>query len=185
MKKIVCIMGKSGTGKSFVINQLIKKYPDKFSSVKSYTTRGVRVDDPEDIKTHIFVNDCFWEDNKNKAIAVYHSPKGYISWTDEDCFDDDKINLYAIDPLAVNNELYPYAIKHNIPIHCIYLSISDDIRKERYCKREGSLDGYNNEEHLNYNILKNVYLDDLDNVVAVENCDDIIFEIINKKFLDK
>lgn len=153
---IICIMGKSGVGKSYIINQLINEFPDKFTYVKSYTTRGIRVDDPEDIKTHIFVNRNFWEDNKEKAIAVYHSPKGYTSWTDIDCFDKDKINLYAIDPQAVNYELYPFMKKNNIPFKLIYIDIPRYLREERYINREGSLAGFSEEDHLDVCNLKDI-----------------------------
>lgn len=153
---VVCIMGKSASGKSTLINKLVEQYPDKFHAVKSYTTRAIREDDQNDINTHVFVGEKFWNKNQNKAIAVYHSPKGYTSWVDKDSFDKDKINLYAIDPIAVNNELAPYLCEHNIKSRYVYLDIPEYIRLERYKNRNGTTDGFNTESHLSYIHLKDI-----------------------------
>ncbi|MGL6121010.1 MAG: hypothetical protein ACRC0V_10935 [Fusobacteriaceae bacterium] len=142
MKKgtiVFAIMGKSGSGKSSVISGLVEKN-NKYHQVKSYTTRAERLTDPMDGNTHVFVDEDFWEDNKEEALAIYHSPKGYVSWVDKECFLPDKINLYAIDSIAFNN----------LPkeVFGIYLSISDEARKERYEKREKTLVGFSPEIHL-------------------------------------
>ena len=153
---IICIMGKSASGKSTLINKLVEQYPDKFHAVKSYTTRAIREDDSNDINTHIFVDDDFWQKNRKNAIAVYCSPKGYVSWADESSFDKNKINLYAIDPISANNDLYPYLSKNNIKSQYIYLNIPFMIRSMRYQNREGSIIGLNTEEHLSYKYLKDI-----------------------------
>ena len=100
--QIIAICGKSASGKSYFINQLLTN-KDKYHYVKSYTTREVRKNDENDINTHTFVDDKFFEINKDKAIAMYHSPKGYHSWIDEYSFVENKINLYAIDPIALRD----------------------------------------------------------------------------------
>lgn len=146
--KILAIVAKSSSGKSTIINKLVESFPEKFHAVKSYTTREIRENDPNDINTHMFVNKAFWEQAKDKALAVYHSPKGYVSWTDESSFDKDKINLYAIDAKALNDELYPHCKALGYDIGAIYFMISDEERKRRYIKRENSLDGFSQEEHL-------------------------------------
>ena len=95
--KTIAIMAKSGTGKTTVIDKLCSERPDIFHYVKSFTTRPVRQNDTKDKESHIFVSEAFYERKKDYAFAVYHSPKGYHSWTDESSFMEDKINIYAID----------------------------------------------------------------------------------------
>lgn len=153
--QIIAICGKSASGKSYFINQLLTN-KDKYHYVKSYTTREVRKNDENDINTHTFVDDKFFEINKDKAIAMYHSPKGYHSWIDKDSFVEDKINLYAIDPIAVRDELYPYCEKNNIDLKIYYLYVPEYIRKRRYFEREGNLNGYSDEPHLDISQLKNI-----------------------------
>ena len=67
MYKVICIIGKSGVGQSTVVNELIKN--KNFHFIKSYTTREVRKNDPEDIKTHTFVSKKFRDETKNEILA--------------------------------------------------------------------------------------------------------------------
>ncbi|MGL4999355.1 MAG: P-loop NTPase fold protein [Cetobacterium sp.] len=145
---VFAIMGKSGSGKSTMITGLTEK-SKKYYQVKSYTTRAERVTDPNDKNTHTFVDMDFWEKNKHKALATYHSPKGYISWVDNDCFLLDRINLYAIDSIAFNS----------LPedVYGVYVYVSEETRKERYMKREQTLDGFNEELHLCQSHIKREY----------------------------
>ncbi|MGL4997742.1 MAG: hypothetical protein ACRC5T_01945, partial [Cetobacterium sp.] len=95
-------MGKSG--KSTIIKGLTEKN-SQYYQVKSYTTREKRVLDLNDEETNVFVDEDFLEENKDRALAIYHSPKGYASWVDVDCFLEDKINLYIIDSVTFNSLL--------------------------------------------------------------------------------
>lgn len=157
--KVICLMSKSAAGKSTLIKSIKSMYD--IHEVKSYTTRGVRKDDKNDINTHVFVDNYFWEQNKDKAIAVYHSPKGYTSWTDINSFDKDKVNLYAIDSICANNVFYPYCKENGIEVVCIYLDIDETERKRRWLTREGSLDKFSDEHHLGKEHLKGISPNDL------------------------
>lgn len=155
MIEIIAICGKSSSGKTTLIKELKSILKLQANVVKSYTTREQRTYDPEDINSHIFVSEEFYNQNKNKAIAMYDSPKGYHSWIDEESFCNG-INLYAIDPKAVVTELLPYCKMRNWKLDVFYLNVSDKERKRRYKKREGNLDGYSEENHLNSDILKDI-----------------------------
>lgn len=151
---IVAFCSKSGAGKSTLINNIYELDKDKYHVVKSFTTRSVRVEDPNDINTHTFVSESFLEENRDKVISLYNSPKGYYNFVSMDSFENNKVNLFAIDTVAVENELAPYCKKHNIPLKVVYLDLSDEIRKERYEKREGGLEGFDVEKHLGKEHLK-------------------------------
>ena len=151
MIKIICIMGKSGTGKSTVVKELCKD--EKFHYVKSFTTRQPRPNDPEDINTHIFVDNKHYENNKNEVLALYESPNGYKSYTTIESFDDDKINIYVIDPKAFI-ELVELS-KTNLntfDVIGIYLYLDEVTRKGRFEKRGDGIK-FSSEDHLDVAIL--------------------------------
>lgn len=159
---ILCIITKSGVGKSTLIENLesigkkLDSYPKQkkvkvYHNVRSFTTREVRKDDPRDINTHVFVDNRFWEDSKDSAMAVYHSPKGYTSWTSRDSFNKECINLYAIDPIAFVEFRKKYRRVHNI--YAVYLTLDEDTRKNRL---ESRGDIYTEEEHLDIKHLDKV-----------------------------
>ena len=152
--KIVAICGKSACGKSTLINRIEQQH-NNIHVVKSYTTRAVREHDKSDKFTHTFVDETFYEKNKDKAISIYNAPQGYVSWTDESSFDKNKVNLYAIDVVEALRTLTPYCKKHNHDLTIVYLNMSEEIRKKRYLEREGTLDGYSAEEHLDVSHLDN------------------------------
>ena len=137
---IIGIMAKSGTGKSTVINNLCENNLI-YHNVKSYTTRAVRVSDPNDALTHVFVDNNFWEKQKENAWAVYKDKLNkYISWTDKSSFNDYKINLYAID-----SKSFKKLSSKNKDTFGIYLELDEEDRKERIENRGGK---YNIEYHL-------------------------------------
>lgn len=136
---IIGIMAKSGCGKSTVINKLCEN--KIYHNIKSYTTRKVRENDPNDINTHIFVNKEFWEENKLKSWATYFDNKNdYVNWTDNSSFNKYKINLYAIDSKA-----FWGISRKNKDTFGIYLELDEEERKDRLTKRKSE---YSEEKHL-------------------------------------
>ena len=151
-------MGKSGCGKSFLIKEIVGNNDDNYE-VKSYTTRSVREDDPNDINTHTFVSRDFWNEKKDNALATYHNVKlDYWNWTDESSFQKDKINLYAIDPMA----FIELQKDKRFDISGIYIDVSEKERAKRWLKREKSMVGFTDEPHLDL-----VLLDGVSNVEVV------------------
>lgn len=175
---ILGIVGKSGSGKSTLINRAVEEYPEMFNLVKSYSTRAVREDDPEDIKTHTFVTEEYWKENADKAIAVYFSPNGYVNWVDDTCFDPTKVNLYPIDPIALCTDLDEWCDVNDWSVYGIYIRLSDSARAKRYYARHGNtMKGWSIDNHLSEEILKDydtvdyevVDIEDMDRDEAFEN----------------
>lgn len=165
--KILCIMGKSGIGKSTLIKELSKN--NNFYNVKSFTTREERKNDPNDKNTHIFVtNEKYEKDLKNnKIIALYSSPLGYYSYTSVESFNIEKINLYAIDPIAFNE----LSKKYN-NVYGIYLDLDENERIKRKTNRDLDLK-VDPEEHLDKKHLigDNLLILNIDNKTPKEICD--------------
>lgn len=179
-KNILCVIGKSGSGKSTIIDILCKD--NNYNYVRSYTTRQIRKDDANDVNTHIFVtpND-FYEDLINgRIITSYVSPNRYINWNTDDLFLENKINVLAIDPKAFTEMIDLYGNQYNI--YGIYVYLPEDIRKERIEKRG---DKYMLEPHLSHSELKwyPAWYDVVDNSSSPEDSIDFIKYVIKRKGL--
>jgi len=147
MKDIICVMGKSCAGKSTRIKHLKEQFDNRFYIVKSFSDRRIRESDPNDVNTHEFVSKDVFEQHKKegKIMSLYTSPLGYHNWITRDSFSDSRINLLAIDTIAYVDFFDKYKDEYSI---CgIYHNIPESIRKDRYMKRNGNLDGFE-EPHL-------------------------------------
>ena len=181
--KIICVMGKSGSGKSTLINETVKLF-DNFYAVKSYTTRKPRENDPEDIKTHKFVlKECLDRDQENnQVVSLYHSDKGYYSWTTHSCFKENKVNLYAIDSKACLEFIEKYSDIYDI--YPIYIFVDNEERFKRLKKRD-NINMLPEEEHLSLNILNPLLNTKMNPSVVLdynslkENVQEFISEITN------
>lgn len=170
-KKILCIIGKSGTGKSTLIKYLLEKYPEKFNYTKSFTTRSIRKEDKEDINTHIFVNMEHYKKNKlnKKIIAEYKSPLNYYSYITIELLDDEKINLYAIDPIAFNELSNKYS-----QVFGVYLYLDENERIKRKKNRDKN-DFVDEEKHLDKSLLRGNKFEIIDiNKMSVKEISDLL-----------
>ena len=92
---LVAVVGITQAGKSALINELIRLYPDKYYSVVSYTSRVMRPHEtPESMH---FVTDLDHElediEKGNYVQYTVHPTKGDLYGTKPDSYDLDKINL--------------------------------------------------------------------------------------------
>lgn len=96
---LVLINGLSETGKTTICDELVKRYPEKYHMLQSYTTRPARGDGDVD---HKFLS-------KDKLVKLMFANK-YIARTTINneiycCFFKDivpnKINLYVIDDFGI------------------------------------------------------------------------------------
>lgn len=171
---IICVMGKSGSGKSTLVEELKNNMEGVFHVVRSFTTRSPRVYDPNDINTHVFVTEHYWELHKEQALAVYNSPHGYTSWTSPSSFESDKINLYVIDPKA----FLEFRDKTEEDVIGIYVDIDEQTRMRRLGNRGSA---YFTEEYLDKRLLKGVegvYM--IDCKGTVEECYYNVISLLNK-----
>lgn len=99
---LILIVGKSGCGKSTIANKLEKDYGMK--SVKSYTTRPIRINDSNDKNTHTFITDDEY-DNLSSIIASTEF-NGYRYATTQEQLDE--CDTYVIDLKGINELLMKY-----------------------------------------------------------------------------
>ena len=77
MHKLFCIIGRTGSGKSTITNQVAKNLNLKV--LKSYTTRTMRPTETEDNADHIFISHDEVEQHRNEMVA-YTERVGYCSF---------------------------------------------------------------------------------------------------------
>lgn len=150
--KIVAVVGKSGSGKSSIIRG-VEDILD-INVIKSKTTRKVREYDPEDADTHYFVTQETYEQEKDTAVAMYNSPKGYHSWISPGMITSGRVNIYAIDPVAIEEHLIPYCRANSIQLEIVYIDIDEKTRKNRIEQRGCDHKEYSEEAHLAKHHLK-------------------------------
>lgn len=151
MSKCVLIMGKTSSGKNYIMNKIMGEYGDKFHKVLQHTTRPMR-DGEENLKDYIFHSsfpshkfqdekvDFFDQNNKVvpynrerdpyelRLIRTAHDTWNY--WSDFSEFDADKPNIIIGDQF-----MYDAYKSHFKDLHIIYKISSDSDRLQRYLKR--------------------------------------------------
>lgn len=96
-KTIACIVGKSGVGKTMVINELSKDF-EHYNNIASFTTRPKREDETNGIE-HTFVSDIDIPCHRDMIAYTYFG--GYHYWAVKQQVMPKVINLYAIDEVGL------------------------------------------------------------------------------------
>lgn len=120
---LLCVLGRTGSGKDSVTNKLCDRTGLK--AITSYTTRPRRENEGE---THIFTTEEVYEQMQAEGVvAAYTNIAGYYYWTTIDqLYDND---IYIIDYRGVQTlrEL-------NIPgirFVTVFINVPDKVREER------------------------------------------------------
>ena len=146
MTKIFCLLGKSGSGKSYIYNSILKDHKNlKLKPVIAYTTRPKRTGEVNG-KDYFYLSN---EEFKFKAssgefatISEYDTVNGKWCYGTQKKFDDNENYLAITTPSQyfdlqknTDSKLYPF-----------YIHLSDELRKERLKLREAALEKPNYEE---------------------------------------
>ena len=126
-KGIYLIVGKSGSGKTSIVEALEKEYG--FKSVQSYTTRPKR---SENETGHIFVTES--EMPPKEKMVAYTKFNGYHYWATSEQVDN--ADLYVIDPAGI--EFFKKNYKGNKKVKIVEIYASPYICQQRMEKRGDS-----------------------------------------------
>lgn len=126
---IICLMGKTASGKDTLANKLCER--TGLRPVISYTTRERRTNEGD---THIFISDEEYqalEDSGRIATFTQIGPYKYCCTIDQ-LYESD---VYVIDPIGVQH-LRELDLP-NLRLVTVYVNTPDDIRKERALNKRG------------------------------------------------
>lgn len=128
-RPLICIVGRSGAGKNYIAHRLEML---GYSSVRSYTTRAIRANDPKDKDTHIFITPDRVEDYKDDIVASTTFNGNFYFSTRKQMNEND---IYILDIAGLRELRQTYKDKD---IVSIFLDCNDEILKERMTKRGDS-----------------------------------------------
>lgn len=131
MNGIILLAGKSGSGKSSVVEYLYKKYG--LREVLSYTTRPKR---SKNDNTHIFVTDEEFDRIPEADMVAYTEFAGYRYCATKNQVEN--ADIYVIDPDGILEFLKRY--HSDKEIFPIYLSVSKRERMRRMLNRGDSVE---------------------------------------------
>ena len=99
--KVYMIMGEAGSGKDYLVKNLVQANPDLFNEIISYTTRPKRSNEVDGVHYHfISVNEFLSMNMLEQTIF-----NGWYYGTGLNCLVPDKINIGVFNPAGVRSLL--------------------------------------------------------------------------------
>lgn len=130
-KKILCIIGHSGSGKTTIEHFLDLFVPYQYHPIVSYTTRPMRPGETDGVEHH-FVKPEQKPDGKN--MLAYTKYGNYEYWADKRDVQDDVVNTYVIDVEGYHYLKRYYSDEYDIKVAYVrrhnadYIDVSRRIR---------------------------------------------------------
>ncbi len=134
-KKILCIIGRSGSGKTTIERLLDLFVPFRYHPIVSYTTRPMRPGETDGVEHH-FVKPEQKPDGKN--MLAYTKYGNYEYWADKRDVQDGVINTYVIDVEGYHYLKRYYSDEYDIKVAYVRRHIpADDIDLSRRIRDYG------------------------------------------------
>lgn len=125
-KKVLCIIGSSGSGKTTIERLLEQTFPLHFKRLVSYTTRPMREGETQGVE-HQFVK-CLENTDDKLAYTKYGD---YEYWANTSDIVPGKVNTYVIDVEGFRFLQRYFADKLEIRVMYVKRSKRDDIDEDR------------------------------------------------------
>ena len=172
---ILCLIGKSASGKTFVRDKLVKEHG--YKSLVAFTSRPPRKGEKEDITYHFISQNEFEQKIKEDFFAEwkkYDTEQGvwYYGTALTDCYDADNDTVAILTPEGVRDlqtkeipmvVIYIYSNLNTIKYR---LSIRGDNQKEIERRMKADIKDFNGAEMLADRIVYNNLSDDIENVIS-------------------
>lgn len=153
---LLCLIGKSGSGKSTITSRLERRYG--YIQAKSYTTRPCREEDVNDINTHTFITREQIADFQDDIVA-YNEYNGNAYFVTRKMLEG--CQIYVVDREGL---IQLYKNYHDKDILSIYIDCDSSIASRRMSER-----GDTDEQ-----IMKRLQYDAVEFAGAKELCDFVI-----------
>ena len=132
---LIILCGPAGSGKNYILNNLMSKYPDDLNLIIPDTTRPPRDSEKDGVDYNFLTTDEFFT---KKHLEVTEFNNWYYG-TPIDALRQNKINITILNPMAIL-QIYKYIDNLNIKI--FYIDVPDKIRILRQLNRETFPDVY-------------------------------------------
>lgn len=130
-KKIICIVGKAGTGKDTIL-KLACQLDDRLNPIVSYTSRPQREGEIDGLDYYFITDQEFWNKVQNDEMLEYTSFNGWFYGIGKDCLSEDKVNIGVFNPAGIQS-LKQFA---DIQIYLFVIYSDDKVRLLRQLNRE-------------------------------------------------
>ena len=130
--KIICIIGKSASGKTYLLNKL--KNENNIHSIITSTSRPIRVGETQGVDYNFYSKAEFEDAIEKGKFVEYELFNDWYYGTSYDSFSEDKVNLIVINPSGFKNLCSQFG---NDSIIAYYINTPFLTRLKRYIKREG------------------------------------------------
>lgn len=133
MKRVIAICGKSGSGKDTIVKEILKRYPNLFKPIVSYTTRPRRENEKEGIDYYFITKSEMANKIVNNEMLEVSEFNNWFYGTAINSLSDDCINIgvYNLDGLE-----YLCQNEQDIDNLIFYINTSDKTRLIRSLNRE-------------------------------------------------
>lgn len=135
-KKVLCIIGHSGSGKTTIEEILARTFPLHFNRVVSYTTRPMREGEQEGVEHHFVGKDKV---PTGKDVLAYTKYGGFEYWALPGDLATGKINTYVIDVEGYRYLQRFYGDQLELRVMYVKRSMRSDIDPERAHRDEGRM----------------------------------------------
>lgn len=172
---ILCLIGKSASGKTFVRDKLVKEHG--YKSLVTFTSRPPRKGEKQDITYHFIPQEDFEQKIEEGFFAEwkkYDTEQGvwYYGTALADCYDADDDTVVILTPDGVRDL---QAIEIHMAVIYLYsnlnmikqrLSIRGDNQKEVERRMKADIKDFNGAEMLADRIVYNNLSDDIEDVIS-------------------
>lgn len=130
-KKVICLVGKAGTGKDTIVD-IVCKLSDKVNRIVSYTSRPQREGEIEGKDYYFITKEEFLQKIVYEEMLEHTQFNGWYYGIGNDCLSNEYINIGVFNPAGLEHLLQ---YKNIYPI-LIYIEADNKIRLERQLNRE-------------------------------------------------
>lgn len=177
MRKIVIIEGPSGVGKDTIVNEIIRRYPDKFGKPINATTRPMRENESQNNPYLFLTEEEFLKRRATGEIfeqTVRHGTyRGMRKSSFDEILNSGRIAIRDCD----KNGLDAIRREYGDIVKSIFLTAPKEEIRQRLISRNEPLDSMNKRLNEYDEYIKNAQYFDF--VIENNNIDDTIDEILN------
>lgn len=187
-KKIICIVGKAGTGKDTIL-KIACQLDNRLNPIISYTSRPQREGEIDGLDYYFITEQEFLNKIQNDEMLEYTSFNGWFYGIGKDCLSEKGINIGVFNPAGVET-LEKFS---NIQVYLFVIHSDDKVRLIRQLNREENPDveeivrryWADQKDFRNYDLRDNVNNTPTDLAIIINKLEKIIDQILFEKAVDE